>query len=284
MKSKRFARSVSPFLFLSTIFCASPSHAELRRFSVLGGVDLGYHWLSTSVTGEQKKSGFLGSLKGYASFQWDSLVLDVGPGYFYSLLNGDDADITTHAGLFEASPRWIYKDHWQFGPVLGLKYGTGVTFVPSVTSTEKDLFFFGGLQALYEIADRSTVMRMGLRSFTDFDISNRQVWAVQATFHWGLSFFGSDLVEKSEKVREIIKTETKVVYVERPAGTPADIQIDLDLTLVRFETARAEVFPISKKMLEELGQVLAKHSSQWDQIEISGGTGGRADSSIGKQV
>lgn len=231
---------------------------------------------------ESDKSGYQFNLKLLGSRYWRDWVLDLGVGYFYNQVSGDDlastlqdAEVTvrTRAGFVELSPRYRFDENWQVGPVFNALFGTDVSFDESETLNNKNFAFLIGPRLQYEIGDDSSRWRFGMQFMTDLNIANRSVMLVQADVQYGIPFGN-----KSESPRA---EEPAPAPSPTPTGRPQApqfaevtssnaVKIYLGEAVLRFRTAKSDLRPSSREILAKVAKYLVKYSDAWGSMRVEG--------------
>ncbi len=243
------------------------STGDPKGFWGFGGLDLGYSWLSTSVTTEGSKSGLHFGVRALASLYLESpWGLDFGMGWFYNHISGTDpsaaeVNVTTRAAFFEAAARYRLdsKYRWQVGLVLDASFGTDITFAPSVGTGSAEIFM--GVQGVYDIPLQSTLrMRLSVSLLTDLTVTSRQFWVALFGVQIGLP----------------ITTQTTNVQTIYSAEAPAHV-VTLDEKTVHFQTNSAKLSSSSKKFLVNFGAFLSGNGNIFDRVRVEGHTDKRGE-------
>ena len=106
-------------------------------------------------------------------------------------------------------------------------------------------------------------MRVGLRLATDFDVPNRNIYEIQATFH-----IGFPISQRSGPKRE----EALPITAPSAPAPIAENFFELPLLKLHFEIGLAEMKSDSKKLVERLGTFFAKNQGRFEKILIEGHT------------
>lgn len=236
-----------------------------RYWWLFAGVDLGFSTLSTSISGEEGKSGLGGTLRFMASRYWDNWVFDGGFGFAYKNIsgvrpNGFEGVLETRTLNLEFGFRYRVTPRWEAGLFLGAHTLADVSHRPTeqplVTEPEKSLIFMTGLQGLYDLSSGSTPIRVGLRLGTDLDIPNRQLVEIQAVFQIGFPIY--DMAPAPAAAP--LKDSKPVEFFEIP------------YLRIFFKLDSDELVPESIPYLQKLGQFFKKHTASFSRIEVEGHT------------
>jgi outer membrane protein OmpA-like peptidoglycan-associated protein len=233
---------------------------------LFGGLDAGYSMLSSSVVGEENKSGLGGNLKLLGSHYWDQWVFDAGFGLEYKNISGTrptgfSGTLETRTFLIETDFRRRFGAHWEGGVFLAANTFADVSHRPTINplllnEPEKNLIFLFGLQGLYSTMAGNLPLRFGARLGTDLNIPNRRLVEVQAVLQIGFPLFETAPPQRP------------------PAAVPAapPEYFEINLLRVLFETDSAQLTPKSKEILARLGNYFKSHLESFTRVEIEGHT------------
>ncbi len=248
------------------------------------GINFGLLDMSTDLKtrGEIDKDGFHSSLKGALNYYQDQYVVDFGLGWFYNEMSGKTAaqEVTTVSKslFFEVSPRFIFAEHFQFGPSLNLLFASDVSFPQELPgSKEQNYSLFGGLTFLYEWNHEAPVFRIGLDAKRDLNIDDRSVGIYTAFFQVGFDVFN--------KGKEAPNVSDKYEPYDGPIPRRDDVAVvsgpnSVDLVLAKddgvyFDLDSYEIRPKVKAYLKKLAAVLKDKKNSWDDLIIEGHTDNR---------
>ncbi len=282
--------------FLAALLFFNAAKAETYLF---GGLDAGISGLTTSATGEVDKFGVDFAVKALLSQEWESFVLDLGVGYDFNRIVGgpvaNRVSIETKSGFVEISPRFVFAQGWQVGPVGRFQFGSEVGMAETLAGSAKTAFY-GGLQLNHEWGSESTRYRLGLKGAMDISIPERNHWTAQLIFQIGFPIFsGHDVEEPARKPETVSTPVTTQEIVEDsytmwadPEPTAPRIQayddgafriekrgvstliITAYSTALHFDTAKHTLGRDSSTLFQKLARVMRTHSGDWTRARVDG--------------
>ncbi len=235
------------------------------------GLDAGPAYLNASLPTELNKWGIHSNLKGLYSHYFTRWVFDVGAGWFVNHLDGNfdnvtlvDDKVTTWGALLEGYVRLRHNRNYEFGVQNLVLMGTDTTF-RTLPGENEHVTVLGGLQGVYTFGQRFP-KRLSLSLLTDYNVSDRQLYALLIGFQWG---FGIKPLIQNVFTRQY---QDPVVIVSFDIGT---IQFDFDSDVVKDE---------SKKILYEFSRFLVDESKQFRMLRIEGHTDSRGGQEYNKDL
>ncbi len=242
---------------------------------VFGGIDGGYSALTTSRLNENFRDGYQFGIRAVGSYYFESpWVTDISLGWVRTQIEevlGRQAiaGLITRAGLAEISLRHRRGSNLQFGPTLGVMFGTDLSFAPDFNGQIKSSPLFVGAQVLYEIPQPSSAIRLGARASTDLTISDRQLYNIGLSFQYGIPlphFWRSKDYQPSPRAAEEIEDPITITY------DATSVQVELRSEFVNFETGKAEITPVFSRYLDDLAALLLRTRGEWSELTVEGHT------------
>lgn len=233
---------------------------ERDRFYLLLGTDVGYARVNTDIATEFDKNGYQINLKGLASYEWPRWILDGGFGWMYQYLTGStppvtSETITTKALLIEFAGRYRLGDSWQAGMLTRSIFGTDLEFGSRID--QANFAQLAGLQAAYEWNFSRVLIRATAQALTDLNISNRQIYLIEAGLEFGFA-------PRLNKV--------SLASSAQSGSAPEAVRIDLEAGTFYFEFASDRLTHEAEEFLLALGKFLNSHSGSWRELQIDGHT------------
>lgn len=280
---------------------------------LFGGLDAGVSGLSANIGSEVDKFGVDFAVKALFSQEWESFVVDLGVGYSFDRVVGGPSSrrvtIETKSGFVEVSPRYVFTEGWQLGPVGVFQFGSEVGMAETLAGSAKTAFY-GGLQLNHEWGSESTRYRIGLRGLMDISIPDRTHWKGQAFFQIGFPIFQGGKEEEAPRKPETVTTKTTTEEFKEESFTmwadpePAAPRIkEYDdgafriekrgvstlivtaySTALHFNTARHTLSPESTRLFQKLAGVLREHSGDWTRARVDGHADERGSDAYNKTL
>lgn len=186
------------------------SYRPYSRNYIFFGVSGGYAGIVPNVNmPENGKDGYF--LEGKASYSryFRDFVIDVGGGFFYSSVSGNNTnnpqfpanikvDVTTRAGFAEFAPRLRVTENLNVGPVGRLFFGPDVTFDELINARNQSMNVFSGGRIEYDSLGEGSHWRIGISVLTDVTVQSRQVWLAGIDVQFGVPFLGNANSESDE--------------------------------------------------------------------------------------
>jgi len=247
---------------------ATPARPRLRLgeeqadFALFFGIDTGYSGMGSVPASDFAKDGYDLGLKGLGSLYTGSIVTDLGFGWNYNYMSGNNnietRNIRTRSAYGELSPRLRLGDNWQIGPDLVVLFGTDNRY-PEFDGQQgvANAAIMLGLQAMYEFNGTQFPMRLGAKFLTDLDVANRQIYMAMASFQIGFTL-----------------TNTSTVVAEAAPIVQPVVKVTLDEKLVHFKTNKAELTSQSRRFLNELGKNIGNNMN-FSNLQVGGHTDDR---------
>lgn len=228
---------------------------------------------------ESDKNGYQLNFKILGSRYYRDWVADLGAGYFYNSVSGDDLTsvlrnaevvVRTRAGFVEFSPRYRFNERWQLGPVVNALFGTDVSFDESESQNNKNLAFIVGPRVQYEIGTDTARWRFGLQAMTDLNIEKRGVYLVQADIQFGIPFLNSD--HSAPPPAPVAAPLPPRPQAPKFAEIMPDnnVKIYLGEAVLRFRTAQSNLRPSSREILAKISKYLVKSKDLWEHMRVEG--------------
>ena len=258
------------------------------------GGNFGYTSVNpSSQIQESDKKGYQASLRILGSRYVSDWVFDMGLGWFYNKVSGDNQFVPgvaireiTRGGFVELCPRYRFNDsHWQLGPAAHALFGTNVSFDENPATDLERFALAAGVRGDYETGGEKSRWRFGAQFVTDLTISNRNVWWAVADIQFGIPIHAARAVEPEPTP---VPTPTPIAS-SRPVApkfaevTPEkNIKIYLGEAVLRFKTAKSDLRPSSRDILSKVSGYLKKNDKAWGSMRIEGhaDSRGKPDSNL----
>jgi OmpA-OmpF porin, OOP family len=256
-----------------------------HRLFLFSGVDGGYDHLSTGDPAELSKHGIQGDAEGFLSWSWTDVTVETGGGWFYNVSSGNDAGssvshdkITTKAAFGRVSGRYRFTPNWEVGLTNRVLFGADTRFQTTLAQAKKVNLLLGP-EAVYRFPFRFP-LQLSAAFLTDVTISNRQIYQILLGAKVGFPLMpeiGTATPTPTPPPEPTATPEPTITPTPLPTPTPTVIVVKtksyvFDLQRIEFDFDRSTLRPHSKKMLEDLGTFLAKHSDAWDKLTVEGHT------------
>lgn len=264
-------------------------HAEAsdveKRIWVYFGANLGYTSVKpTDALRESSRDGYAGHLKVLGSKYWEKWVADLGLGYQHHMASGDDRfslqpngtiRVKTRSLFLEFSPRYRFGPNWQLGAVFNGFFGTDVGFGEVTSAVGAPSFTLaGGARADYETLGEEHRWRFGAQIMHDLTVGNRGIWWVMADVQFGIPTMfggGSPDPEPTPEPAPVVEAPKRPVAPKFAEVTPdKGVKIYLGEAVLRFQTARADLRPSSRQILEKVAKYLKKSPGAWQKMRVDG--------------
>lgn len=285
-----------------------------KKFYLFGGIDAGYASYSQSTfLNDVSKSGYDLGVRGLAAYYMKKWVIDGGLGFAFLSSSGTDSTgvkqrVTTRTIYADLSPRYRFRQNWQFGPELQYWFGSDNGLNSNYNSTASNNALMGGVQLMYEWQKDNdpTKYRAGLRWNMDLNIEARNLNVIQVFFQIGFSPGGGsndDAPRYTEELKESDLEQAEPEVLPAPAlesnevlpepepepevmSTPAPLEetpplpigpqekmvMTLDVNALPFETDSARLPKYNRDRVKEIGRFLGEQKDAWDKLIVSGHT------------
>lgn len=245
-----------------------PYSQALGGWRLYGGAGAGYATVRSNEY-TATPDGPQASFSALGSFIAPSWVLDLGASWYYSRLNGKEIlgrhiTISTHAASIDLSPRLRISEHWQWGPVLNVAFGTDTQYGPSV-GQELGTYFVGERLVHERMIDRFPV-RFWQQASTDVSIAGRQSFSALVGVQVGFPVKGP----RYEPGGVLAAGEERAFAISGVAKRGPEVRIVLDPQKIFFGTNKALLRPAVRQALREVGQYLASRPESWQSVEVDG--------------
>ena len=244
--------------------------------SAIFGVDAGPVWVSSGHPDfEASKNGIALSGKALLSFYVQRFIFEGGPGWSSATVKGgpakallangdsDSKEVNTQFGYGEFSFRYRPTRVLQLGLISQVTAGSDATFSPFRDGNKRPQAL-GGVVIAHGDPQKVMDMRIGLQFLTDLSVSDRQIYLLQASVHFGVPLFRGDTIVK-DKIVKVTKEQTVIKHVNR-------LLVTLEPDVVSFQPHGAALTLNGRHFLDELGRYLMQHQEDWGEIDIAAHT------------
>lgn len=243
-----------------TVAAAEDNDPLTRRLWLFPGVDFGFSSLSTSIAGEESKSGFGGGVRAKLAYYWPKWVAETGVGWFYKSIKGTrptgfEGTLSTKTFFFQVDGRYRFTPTFQLGPFLAFHFGADVSHRPTISpivvgEPDQGSMLLAGLEGIYDTRSGETPLRFGVRLDTDLNVPARNLVEVQGFVQIGFP---------------ISPGHSHHLHSD-------DEYFQLPLARIYFKTGSAELADTSLELLQKVGNFLAKNIGSFTKLEVEGHT------------
>lgn len=247
------------------------------------GIEGGWLKKSTDLPSEIDKTGFIAGLKAMMNWHSESWTADMGLGWKYSKISGADPffniKIETRAGFAELAARYKIGG-FQFGVVTDAWFGQ-VSF-SETGEPNKNVAFLIGPQFVYDFAEMPSDLqfRVGLKGFTDIDISDRQIMGAVLELHFGFP-------RSEQPPPEAVVEPEPVVAMSAPKYEEVNqtsVRFTLDDYHVHFALGKADVAEDARQFLGQFSTFLMNRENEWKQVDVDGHADVRGSEGFNEQL
>lgn len=238
---------------------------------------------SKGINNEQDKQGpaLIGKVLG--SFEFDSSYLDLGLGYQWMDLEDDFIKINTRSVHAEIDYRFKLSNSWSLGPAIRVMSGADNTNSNSTGEDSSTILALGKL--MYQTSFGSLPGRIEVAAGQSVGLDRTlttTLLGIQVGFPWKKK---TPSPPSNNIALPVVGPTTVIVKdVTKDRVEKADLKVDLKLARIRFDTNKSDISYRDEMKLAKLANFLAKNSSQWQRIKISGHTDITGDAIRNRQL
>lgn len=172
---------------------------KVGRFWGYLGMDAGWSWLQSRVSGEADKQGIDGGVGASLNYYRKYFLWELGARLNYKQISGTRTDgtrvgVDTLSLAGEASLRFRFGEQFQFGPFFQYVFGADLSYRPTnlpILAGEggKETLMAVGLSWVFETRRDLVPQRLGIRLLKYIDVPNRTLVGAQVTYQIGFKLF-----------------------------------------------------------------------------------------------
>jgi outer membrane protein OmpA-like peptidoglycan-associated protein len=248
----------------------------------------GYQTVSSNLTTNTSKSGFLGNFRLFGEYQsdnWGALNLGIGGQETWQTgsTTARQQQLTVSAVLIDLSylyPLWHLTSDSTFWVGVSLSTQTAAGAIFDFTNLQStQVFTQVGPHVRYNFQIESWHVFAGLEGLYGLNSPNKTILTFPV--YVGVMFrLGNEPKEdevKPELKPESVQLPSPTVTVVPPLEKPK-VELKLDAKLVTFDVNKTTLKPASVNFLAKVSKILVDQNDNWKAIEISGHTDGTGKS------
>lgn len=251
------------------------------------GLDLGVISSITQLTDiESDKQGTQLGGRLVGSVYPENWVFDLGLGWFYSSISGEerlidpetgnrdeqfsDVKVITYAAFAEIAARFRLTKNWQLGLALDAMFGEDLSF--SSEAKPAAVTGLAGVQLFYGVPDKTADIRWGISAFTDITVQQRQLYWVLLSVQLGLPLVKPDTIYRERSlvsIRDKVEREEVKKVVSKVVSKDV-VKFVLHQDTLRFPPRRAILGNENQRFMIELASTLKSVDDIWQDITVEG--------------